>query len=73
MKEYIMEVYDSGLAKKVTRDLVRCKDCKWAKHEKVFKNVPASEDTVLWCNLITRCVDGDWFCGDGKRRTETNI
>ena len=48
--------------------VIRCKDCKWSKPEKVFKNVPTSKDMVRWCELITRYVDDDWFCADGERK-----
>ena len=47
--------------------IVRCKDCKISKLEKVFKNVPTSTETVRWCELINRYVDDDWFCADGGR------
>ena len=47
------------------KSIVRCKDCKISKLEKVFKNVPDSKEKVRWCELIQRYVDDDWFCADG--------
>jgi len=47
--------------------VVRCKDCKISKLEKVFKNIPTSTETVRWCELINQYVDDNWFCADGER------
>ena len=46
--------------------IVRCKDCRISKMEKVFKNVPSSKEQVRWCELIQRYVDDDWYCADGE-------
>ena len=71
-KDYIVELREEE-ADELMNDhwvgeLVRCKDCKISKLEKVFKNVPTSTETVRWCELINRYVDDDWFCADGERK-----
>ena len=41
--------------------VVRCRDCKWCEY-------PAHNSTKYGCKLFDRCVKGDWFCADGKRK-----
>lgn len=62
-------LYPEKIKSEQAHGIVRCKDCKISKLEKVFKNVPTSTETVRWCELINRYVDDDWFCADGQRET----
>lgn len=43
-------------------NIVRCKDCKF---------LPSSSPGCsMFCERIHNFVDADWFCADGKRRTD---
>lgn len=68
MKEYIMEVKDTGMVNRVKQEIVRCKDCiHRGKTEKcVLAAISEEKDYPLFM-LDNR---GDWFCADGERRTD---
>lgn len=40
--------------------IVRCEDCKRLGYT----------NSHWFCKLLNRCVDADWFCADGERRSE---
>ena len=67
MKEYIIQVDDNfawdGSQKVLeTRELVRCKDCKWLK--------PISGMKMGWCTRafsLKQPLTEEWFCAEGER------
>ena len=61
MKEFIFRGTDDGkiLNNESDQELVRCKDCKFM-----------YEDNQFMCGIRGFCVNEDFFCADGERRTE---
>ena len=47
-------------AKQFRQTIVRCKDC---------KNLGYT-NSHWFCKWLNRCVDEDWFCADGEKRTD---
>ena len=48
--------------------VVRCKNCKYWEADWKPNNV---QDGVHFCPMVSLVRRGDWFCADGKRRSET--
>ena len=46
--------------------IVRCVECKHGEKSPTFRYYP----NLTWCNKYERSHDDDWFCADGKKRTE---
>ena len=43
-----------------TQELVRCKNCKYLGYT----------NSHWFCKWLNRCVDDEWFCANGNRRTD---
>ena len=48
------------------RHVVLCRDCK----HKGWVQEPEHGKSVDYCHLIERCVDKQFFCGAGERKTD---
>lgn len=62
-----LKVINDGLCEAVTeqKQIVRCKDCKWAE---------VSDNEHTWCDHVDHefCHNNDWFCADGERNDSNN-
>lgn len=59
-REYIIRetTYPDATKQEAIGELVRCKDCKKAEHDKIFRE--------YWCR--GREIDPDGYCSDGERK-----
>ena len=65
IREYIIKISDEIIEEEIAdrpQELVRCKDCKHG----------TSLSDGVWCKkyIPARYPSPDWFCADGKRRTD---
>lgn len=56
MKEFIIEVKDTGMVSKVKEEIVRCKDC-----------VQHQTDLCPMEDGMNNPTPDNWFCADGER------
>lgn len=64
-REYVVERLRSEIPAADVRPVVLCRDCK----HKGWVQEPEHGKSVDYCRLIERCVDKQFFCAAGERKT----